>query len=205
MLRRKRHGSGGSPRLSHHSATPRMVCDTMRQIGMCRNIKPLFNVEPPVNDAEYQAVAARLVTGFFLNSAHTLGGQVAERMMSTGTRRNAGWVVVRTSSTVHAVYRKPRYFRPLGSSRPSKPAPPTSRPALPCAASCPTGCAECSARSSLWTTPDPCRWGLASSRRPMCCRTHTSTRYRCGDHASAEPAVPGWSMEVEALFPYDID
>ncbi len=31
------------------------------------------------------------------------------------------------------------------------------------------------------------------------------TRYRRGDHATAEPAVPGWSLEVETLFPYDID
>ena len=31
------------------------------------------------------------------------------------------------------------------------------------------------------------------------------TRYRRGDHAEAEPAVPGWAMEVESLFPYDID
>lgn len=31
------------------------------------------------------------------------------------------------------------------------------------------------------------------------------TRYRRGDRAEAEPAVPGWSMEVETLFPYDID
>lgn len=31
------------------------------------------------------------------------------------------------------------------------------------------------------------------------------TRYRRGDRAEAEPAVPGWTMEVEALFPYDID
>ncbi len=30
-------------------------------------------------------------------------------------------------------------------------------------------------------------------------------RYRRGERAEAEPAVPGWSMEVEALFPYDID
>ncbi len=30
-------------------------------------------------------------------------------------------------------------------------------------------------------------------------------RYRRGERAEAEPAVPGWSMEVEALFPFDID
>ena len=32
-----------------------------------------------------------------------------------------------------------------------------------------------------------------------------ATRYRRGDRAEAEPAVPGWSMDVEALFPYDIE
>jgi Uma2 family endonuclease len=26
------------------------------------------------------------------------------------------------------------------------------------------------------------------------------TVYRCGDHAEAEPAVPGWSMAVSDLF-----
>ena len=34
---------------------------------MCRNIKPLFNVEPPVNDAEIRAAAlqfVRKVSGF---------------------------------------------------------------------------------------------------------------------------------------------
>ncbi len=29
------------------------------------------------------------------------------------------------------------------------------------------------------------------------------TIYRRGDHAEAEPAVPGWSLAVEELFPYD--
>jgi Uma2 family endonuclease len=33
----------------------------------------------------------------------------------------------------------------------------------------------------------------------------TPTRYRRGDRAEAEPAVPGWSMEVDILFPYDLD
>ena len=38
---------------------------------MCRNIKPLFNVEPPVNDAEIRAAAlqfVRKVSGFTMPS-----------------------------------------------------------------------------------------------------------------------------------------
>lgn len=27
------------------------------------------------------------------------------------------------------------------------------------------------------------------------------TVFRCGDRADAEPALPGWSMEVDDLFP----
>ena len=31
------------------------------------------------------------------------------------------------------------------------------------------------------------------------------TRYRRGDTAAAEPAVPGWSMPVDGLFPYFVE